>query len=88
MTAAMMLTLHAATAAGLLSFATRMHNGRRWVATAGLMLGAASLFAGAVAYHALTGNHIFPSAAPIGGSTLIASWLLVAVLAALEARQA
>ena len=86
MTAAMMLTLHAAAAVALLSLAARRQNGRRWVATAGLMLCAAGLFAGAVTYHALTGNHIFPSAAPIGGSTLIASWLVVAVLAALEAR--
>lgn len=86
MTAAMMLTLHAAAAIGLLSVADRTKNGSRFVAAAAVMLFAAILFSGAVAYHTLTGNHLFPSAAPIGGSTLIVSWLAVAVLAALEAR--
>ena len=85
-TAATMLSVHAGAALALLSLANGQQHGRRWIMCAGLMLLAASLFAGAVAYHAWTGNHLFPSAAPIGGSTLIASWLVVAVLAVLEAR--
>ena len=87
-TAAMMLMIHASAVLALVAVALRAQYSRRWLACAGLMIFAALLFSGAVSYHALTGNHIFPMAAPIGGSTLIASWLLVAVLALLEVRKA
>ena len=80
----MMLMIHASAVLALVAAGMRTQNSRRWLACAGLMMFAALLFSGAVSYHALTGNHIFPMAAPIGGSTLIASWLLVAVLALLE----
>ena len=45
-----------------------------------LMLAAVALFAGDIALHTLAGSHIFPYAAPIGGSSLILSWLAVAGL--------
>ena len=51
------------------------------------MLAAVALFGGDIALHTLTGSHIFPMAAPTGGSLLIASWLVVALLAALEWRR-
>ena len=83
-TAAMILMIHASAVLALATVAMRAQNSRRWLACVGLMMFAALLFSGAVSFHALTGNYIFPMAAPIGGSTLIASWLLVAVLALLE----
>lgn len=44
------------------------------------MLAAVALFSGDIALHTLAGSHIFPYAAPIGGSSLILSWLVVAGL--------
>ena len=50
------------------------------------MLASVALFSGDVTLHALTGAHVFPYAAPIGGSLLIASWLAVALAAARDWR--
>ena len=83
-TAAMMLMIHAAAVVGLLAIA----RSSGWLGVAGLMLGAACLFSGDIALHTVTGSHIFPMAAPTGGSLLIASWVAVALLAVLEARAA
>ena len=44
------------------------------------MLVAVALFSGDIALHTLAGSHIFPYAAPIGGSSLILSWLVGAGL--------
>ena len=82
--AATMLMIHVAAVAGLLALA----RSRAWLEAAGLMLGAAALFSGDIAVHTLAGQHIFPMAAPTGGSLLIASWLAVAILALLEWRAA
>ncbi len=56
-----------------------------WVGFA--MEAGASLFAAELAAHAFTGNRIFPFAAPIGGSTLILSWLALAIVFAVAARR-
>jgi uncharacterized membrane protein YgdD (TMEM256/DUF423 family) len=56
-----------------------------WVGFA--MEAGASLFAAELAMHAFTGDRIFPFAAPIGGSTLILSWLALVVVFALDARR-
>lgn len=80
-TAAMMLTIHAAAAVGIVALAMRLEREKFWQAAALLMLGAASLFSGDIALHTLSGTHVFPMAAPTGGSLLIASWLIVAGLA-------
>lgn len=79
-TAAMMLILHAAAAVAIVSASAGSGLGTagRWVA--GVMLAAVALFSGDVTVHAMTGSHIFPYAAPTGGSTLIASWLGFAVV--------
>jgi uncharacterized membrane protein YgdD (TMEM256/DUF423 family) len=45
------------------------------------MLAAASLFSGEIAFHTLTGNASFRMLAPTGGTLMIVSWLLVALLA-------
>jgi uncharacterized membrane protein YgdD (TMEM256/DUF423 family) len=80
-TAAMMLTIHAAAAVGIVALAMRTEREKLWQAAALLMLAAASLFSGDIALHTLSGTHVFPMAAPTGGSLLIASWLIVAGLA-------
>ncbi len=52
-----------------------------WNAAAVLMLAAASLFSGEIAFHTLTGDASLQMLAPTGGSLMIASWLAVAGLA-------
>jgi uncharacterized membrane protein YgdD (TMEM256/DUF423 family) len=80
-TAAMMLTLHAAAAIAIVAVAARVTRPCLWSATAVLMLAAASLFSGEIAFHTFTGNASFQMLAPVGGSLMIASWLGVAGLA-------
>lgn len=80
-TAATMLTLHAAAAVGITSVALRAARPCLWSATAGVMLAAASLFGGEIAFHTLTGNASFQMLAPVGGTLMIASWIGLAVLA-------
>jgi uncharacterized membrane protein YgdD (TMEM256/DUF423 family) len=86
-TAATMLMLHATAAVALVAVASRLAGTDWWLRLAAFMLAAASLFSGDIALHTLTGSHIFPMAAPTGGSLLIASWICVALLAALEWRR-
>jgi uncharacterized membrane protein YgdD (TMEM256/DUF423 family) len=85
-TAAMMLMLHATAAVALLALASCLSRARLWTGLAAFMLAAVSLFSGDIALHMMTGAHLFPMAAPTGGSLLIASWIGVALLAALEWR--
>ncbi|MGE0752332.1 MAG: DUF423 domain-containing protein [Variibacter sp.] len=49
-------------------------------AAAALLLGAA-LFAGDLTLRAFTGHRLFPSAAPTGGTILVAGWLIACVAA-------
>jgi uncharacterized membrane protein YgdD (TMEM256/DUF423 family) len=79
--AAIMLTVHAAAAVSIVGVAIRVAREKLWQAAAVLMLGAATLFSGDIALHTLADTHVFPFAAPTGGSLLIASWLIVAGLA-------
>lgn len=85
-TAATMLTLHAAAAVGIVAVAPRAARPCFWLATAVLMLAAASLFSGEIAFHTLTGNASFQMLAPTGGTLMIVSWLIIAVLAIAGAR--
>ena len=84
-TSATFLMVHAGAALAVAALALQMQSSRRWLITAGFMLAAVALFSGAVAYHAVTGTHVFPRAAPTGGALLIASWCAIAVLGCLEA---
>jgi uncharacterized membrane protein YgdD (TMEM256/DUF423 family) len=77
-TAATILILHAAAAVGIFAVAMQSVRPKLWLAAAALMLLAASLFAGEIAFHTFTGNASFQFLAPIGGSGMILSWLLVA----------
>ncbi len=81
-TAAMMLMVHAAAVLAIAALAARLTNTRSWIGTGAFMLTAVSLFSGDVTLHTLTGAHLFPYAAPTGGSLLIASWLAVTFSAA------
>ena len=54
-------------------------------ATFGLIVGAA-LFSGDLALRHYAGNALFPMAAPIGGTLLILSWLVLAAAAAWPCR--
>lgn len=78
-TAATMLTLHAAAALGIFAVALRAAWPKLWSAAALLMLFAASLFTGEIAFHTFTGDASLQMLAPIGGSLMIVSWLLVAL---------
>lgn len=55
------------------------------LATAGLFLGTL-LFSGDLTLRALAGHGLFPMAAPIGGTLMIASWLALAVAGLLPRR--
>lgn len=80
-TAAQMLMIHATAAVAILAVAGRAALGRAGVVLAVVMLAAVNLFSGDVSVHAITGKHLFPMAAPTGGSLLIASWLALAIMA-------
>jgi uncharacterized membrane protein YgdD (TMEM256/DUF423 family) len=91
-TASRFLMIHAAAGLALGALAATRGAGDRWLigATFAMQAGAA-LFSGDLAARASAGARLFPYAAPIGGSLLIASWIAVAVwalVAALRARRA
>lgn len=86
-TAAQMLLIHAAAIPGLTAARKAGHLADA-IARTGvsiLILGVA-LFAGDLALRAFSGAGLFTMAAPIGGSTMIGGWLVVAA-AALMARR-
>ena len=76
-TAASMLLMHAPAllAIGLLG-ANRVLNAAGWVLAVGLVL-----FCGDLLARDLLGSRLFPFAAPIGGTLLIAGWLGIAAAA-------
>jgi len=80
-TAATMLTLHAAGAVALVALASRTSRSCLWQAIAVLMLTGASIFSGEIAYHTIIGDATFQILAPIGGTLMMVSWLVVTVLA-------
>ncbi|MFN0219791.1 MAG: DUF423 domain-containing protein [Hyphomicrobium sp.] len=79
--AATMLMIHAGVAVAILAHASRYANAGLWIATSALMLAATALFSGDIAANTLAEFHLFPYAAPIGGSVLLASWVLLAIVA-------
>ena len=81
-----MQMIHAGAALAIAAIASGSVKPGRYYTAAALMLAAAALFSGDIALNTLAGRHIFPLAAPTGGSLLIASWLAVAVISALEWR--
>jgi uncharacterized membrane protein YgdD (TMEM256/DUF423 family) len=77
-TAALFLVLHAAAALAIAAHA-RLAPSRVVLAIGFVMEAGASLFAADLAARAFTGVRLFPFAAPVGGSTMILSWLALAV---------
>lgn len=82
--AAQMLILHAAAVVGIVALAGTRGHPRLLLVIASVMLAGAMLFGGDVAMLNLAGGRLFPYAAPTGGSTMIASWLALAVAGLLD----
>ena len=79
--AAEILMIHGAALLGLAALVARAGERRSLAVVAAALGGGAALFGLDVTRFALQGAHLFPNAAPIGGSTMIASWLIVGLLA-------
>ncbi|WP_338829487.1 DUF423 domain-containing protein [Bradyrhizobium sp. 27S5] len=80
--ASSMLLFHAPAAIATIAVADRavIHAKFGIAAAAGFVI-AASLFAGDLVLRQYAGHGLFPMAAPIGGTLLILSWLVLAVAA-------
>ena len=75
--AAQFLLMHAAAAAAFAAAAMRAaHPGGFLLAALILLLGA-TLFSGDIAARTFWGSRLVPMAAPVGGSTMIAGWLVL-----------
>ncbi len=87
-TAAQFLLFHAPAILALTGFAAAglTRGALTRLAAAALLIGLA-LFSGDLALRALTGQALFPMAAPIGGTVLMAGWALAAVAALVPARR-
>jgi uncharacterized membrane protein YgdD (TMEM256/DUF423 family) len=82
------LILHAGAALAIAAHARVAAMAARALVWVGFAMEAgASLFSGELAVHAFTGERIFPFAAPIGGSTMILSWVALAIVFAVTARR-
>lgn len=82
--AAVMVLAHAPVLLGI-AVAIRLGLLRDLVArpAAFVLAAAVALFSGDVALHAVTEGHLFPMAAPTGGTVSILAWLMLAVSAAM-----
>lgn len=85
--ASMMLLFHACAVLGAVALAERglIHPRIGLIGACGFVL-AAALFSGDLVMRHVTGNRLFPFAAPTGGTLLIGSWLVL-TLAALWPRK-
>jgi uncharacterized membrane protein YgdD (TMEM256/DUF423 family) len=81
-----MLMVHAAAAVAIVAVGVSAARERLWLAVVSAMLVGAALFGGDIALSAFSGRHLFPMAAPTGGTILIASWLAVAVVSLVDRR--
>ncbi len=86
---ALFLLLHAAAALAIAAHArTATASARALVVVGFVMEAGATLFSAELAMHVFTGERIFPFAAPIGGTTMLLSWLALAVVFASASRRA
>jgi uncharacterized membrane protein YgdD (TMEM256/DUF423 family) len=86
-TGALFLLMHAAAALAIAAHARVATAWARALVVVGFVMEAgAALFAAELAMRAFTGDRIFPFAAPIGGSTMILSWVALAIAFAAAAR--
>ena len=87
--AAMFLLLHAAAALAIAAHARiATASTPAFVIVGFVMEAGAILFSAELAMHVSTGERIFPFAAPIGGTTMILSWLALTVVFAAASRRA
>jgi len=87
-TGALFLLLHAAAALGIAAHAHLATAFARALIVVGFVMEAgAALFSAELAMRAFTGERIFPFAAPIGGSTMMLSWLALAIVFAAAVRR-
>jgi uncharacterized membrane protein YgdD (TMEM256/DUF423 family) len=86
-TAANMLMIHAAAMLAISAYARSAINPTFILASGFAMLVGIALFAGDIAASKLLGSGLFPMAAPIGGTLLIASWAAFALAAAVSSRR-
>lgn len=75
------LMVHAAALLGLAAWARLCGERAEIVAVAAALGLGAALFGADVTLLTLAGQRLFPHAAPIGGSTMIAAWLILTLLA-------
>ncbi len=81
--ASSMLLFHASAVLATVALAERaIINARIGLAAAFGFVIAAALFAGDLSLRQYAGHGLFPMAAPMGGTLLIASWLALAIAAA------
>jgi uncharacterized membrane protein YgdD (TMEM256/DUF423 family) len=82
------LLLHAAAALAIAAHARVATDSTRALVVVGFVMEAgASLFSAELVMRAFTGNRLFPFAAPIGGSTMMISWLAIAIVFAAAGRR-
>lgn len=81
-----MLQVHAAGTLALVAVSQWAGARTVWLVAASLMLAGSILFASAVSLSVIAAKSLFPMAAPIGGSMVIAGWCAVSVGALLELR--
>jgi uncharacterized membrane protein YgdD (TMEM256/DUF423 family) len=87
-TGALFLLLHAAAALAIAAHARLATGPPRALVTIGFVMEAgAALFSAELAARAFTGDRIFPFAAPIGGSSMMLSWVALAVAFAAAGRR-
>jgi uncharacterized membrane protein YgdD (TMEM256/DUF423 family) len=79
--AAEILMVHGAALFGLAALVARAGERISLAIAAGTLALGAGLFGLDVTLVTLQGHRLFPYAAPIGGSTMIASWLIIGLLA-------
>jgi uncharacterized membrane protein YgdD (TMEM256/DUF423 family) len=85
---ALFLLLHAAAALAIAAHARIAIASARALLIIGFVMEAgAVLFSAELAMHVFTGERIFPFAAPIGGTTMMLSWLALALVFATGSRQ-
>ena len=87
--AALFLLLHAAAALAIAAHARIAGPLARGLVIVGFVMEVgAILFSAELAMHVFTGERIFPFAAPLGGTTMILSWVALAVVFAIASRRA
>jgi uncharacterized membrane protein YgdD (TMEM256/DUF423 family) len=82
--AAQFLMMHAAAAVAIAAVATRAAHPGGFLIAALILLVGVTMFSGDIAARTLWGHRLFPMAAPVGGSTMIVGWLVLASAGAWE----